>query len=148
MTVSHLLVTDRNYKKWDEVLERNLDEMAMGLSRLKGFALDLNAESDEHDDILIWLNDKASCTDIKVEKQNKDMSKILKKWAFFIIMFSISQQICCCPTAFNFDSQVLNKIFLFYAWIGAVSSSSESLKRRGESRLMSVSHLLVTERNS
>ena len=84
MTVSHLLVTDRNYKKWDEVLERNLDEMAMGLSRLKGFALDLNAESDEHDDILIWLNDKASCTDIKVEKQNKDMSKILKKWAFLL----------------------------------------------------------------
>ena len=67
----------------DEVLDRNLDEMAMGLSRLKGLALDLNAELDEHDDILIRLDDKASRTGIKVEKQNKDMSKILKKWAFF-----------------------------------------------------------------
>ena len=56
--------------------------MAMGLSRLKGLALDLNAELDEHDDILIRLDDKASRTGIKVEKQNKDMSKILKKWAF------------------------------------------------------------------
>ena len=62
----------------DEVLDRNLDEMAMGLSRLKGLALDLNAELDEHD-ILIRLDDKASHTGIKVEKQNKDMSKILKK---------------------------------------------------------------------
>jgi len=63
----------------DDVLDRNLDEMAMGLSRLKGLALDLNAELDEHDDILIRLDDKASRTGIKVEKQNKDMSKILKK---------------------------------------------------------------------
>jgi len=62
----------------DEVLDRNLDEMAMGLSRLKGLALDLNTELDEHDDILIRLDDKASRTGIKVEKQNKDMSKILK----------------------------------------------------------------------
>ena len=63
----------------DEVLDRNLDEMAMGLSRLKGLALDLNAELDEHDDILIRLDYKASRTGIKVEKQNQDMSKILKK---------------------------------------------------------------------
>jgi len=40
---------------------------------------DLNAELDEHDDILIRLDDKASRTGIKVEKQNKDMSKILNK---------------------------------------------------------------------
>ena len=62
----------------------------MGLSRLKGLALDLNAELDEHDDILIRLDDKASRTGIKVEKQNKDMSKILKKWAFFITLNSIT----------------------------------------------------------
>ena len=63
----------------DDILDNNLDEMAMGLSRLKGLALDLNAELDEHDDILIRLDDKASRTGIKVEKQNKDMSKILNK---------------------------------------------------------------------
>ena len=66
-------------KSVDDVLDQNLDEMAMGLSRLKGLALDLNAELDEHDDILIRLDDKASRTGIKVEKQNKDMSKILNK---------------------------------------------------------------------
>ena len=53
--------------------------MAMGLSRLKGLALDFKAKLDEHDDILIRLDDKASRTRIKVEKQNKDMSKILNK---------------------------------------------------------------------
>jgi len=63
----------------DEVLDRNLDEMALGLSRLKGLALDLNSELDEHDDILNRLDDKAGRTGMKVEKQNKDMSKILKK---------------------------------------------------------------------
>merc|ERR1712083_513836 len=66
-------------KSVDDVLDQNLDEMAMGLSRLKGLALDLNAELDEHDDILVRLDDKASRTGIKVEKQNKDMSKILNK---------------------------------------------------------------------
>ena len=81
MFVSHLLVTNRNCKKCDEVLPQTWMriKMAMGLSRLKGLALDLNAELDEHDDILIRLDDKASRTGIKVEKQNKDMSKILKK---------------------------------------------------------------------
>ena len=58
--------------------------MAMDLSRLKGLALDLNAELDEHDEILTRLDNKASRTGSKVEKQNKDMSKILKKWAFLL----------------------------------------------------------------
>lgn len=63
----------------NEVLDKNLDEMAMGLSRLKGLALDLNAELDEHDDILNRLDDKSAHAGIKVTKQNKDMSKLLKK---------------------------------------------------------------------
>lgn len=63
----------------DAALDRNLDEMAMGLSRLKGLALDLNSELEEHDDILTRLDDKASRAGCKVDKQNKDMSKLLKK---------------------------------------------------------------------
>ena len=72
---------DRNCKNCDEVLPQTWMriEISMGLSRLKGLALDLNAELDEHDDILIRLDNKASRTGLKVEKQNKDMSKILKK---------------------------------------------------------------------
>ena len=63
----------------DEVLDKNLDEMAMGLSRLKGLALDLNTELDEHEDIMNRLDDKSAQAGIKVTKQNKDMSKLLKK---------------------------------------------------------------------
>ena len=63
----------------DEVLDKNLDEMAMGLSRLKGLTLDLNTELDEHEDILNRLDDKSAQAGIKVTKQNKDMSKLLKK---------------------------------------------------------------------
>jgi len=63
----------------DQQLDRNLDEMSLGLSRLKGLALDLNSELEDHDDILIRLDDKAGQAGIKVNKQNKDMAKILKK---------------------------------------------------------------------
>lgn len=63
----------------DQQLDRNLDEMSLGLSRLKGLALDLNSELEDHDDILNRLDDKAGQAGIKVNKQNKDMAKMLKK---------------------------------------------------------------------
>jgi len=53
--------------------------MSLGLSRLKGLALDLNSELEDHDDILNRLDDKAGQAGIKVNKQNKDMAKMLKK---------------------------------------------------------------------
>jgi len=64
-------------RSMDQQLDNNLDEMASGLARLKGLALDLNSELEEHDDILNRMDDKASHAGIKVSKQNKDMSKIL-----------------------------------------------------------------------
>ena len=70
----------------DDVLDDNLDQMAQGLSRLKGLAIDLNAELDDHDEILDRIEDKASHAGIKVNKQNKDMSKLLggkKKWSYW-----------------------------------------------------------------
>ena len=73
------LVENQQTSSVDEVLDRNLDEMAMGLSRLKGLALDLNSELDDHDEILNRLDDKSAHAGIKVTKQNKDMSKLLKK---------------------------------------------------------------------
>ena len=72
------LVEGENKASVDEILDGRLDEMAMGLNRLKGLALDLNEELDDHDDILNRLHDKASHADIKVGKQNKAMDKILK----------------------------------------------------------------------
>ena len=43
------------------------------------FIPDLNSELEDHDDILNRLDDKAGQAGIKVNKQNKDMAKMLKK---------------------------------------------------------------------
>lgn len=63
----------------DEQLDRNLDDMASSLARLKGLAQGLNTELDEHNDILGRVADKTDVVGFKVDKQNKDMGKILKK---------------------------------------------------------------------
>jgi len=63
----------------DDALDRNLDDMAAGLSRLKGLAQGLNSELNEHNDLLDRVNDKSEGVGFKVEKQNKAMEKILKK---------------------------------------------------------------------
>ena len=63
----------------DDVLDQNLEEMSMGLSRLKGLAQNLNTELEEHNEIIDRLDHKTSNTQWRVDKQNKDMNKILKK---------------------------------------------------------------------
>ena len=63
----------------DDLLDRNLDEMSVGLSRLKVLATGLNNELDEHDEILNRLDDKTGNVDWRIKKQNQDMSKLLKK---------------------------------------------------------------------
>lgn len=63
----------------DEALDRNLDDMAAGLSRLKGLAQGLNSELNDHNGLLDRVNDKSEGVNFKVQKQNKVMEKILKK---------------------------------------------------------------------
>ena len=63
----------------DAILDRNLDEMSMGLGRLKGLAENLNRELEEHNEIIDRLDDKTSSTNLRVERQNRDMNKLLKK---------------------------------------------------------------------
>jgi len=63
----------------DDQVDRNLDDMASSLARLKGLAQGLNTELDEHNDIMDRVADKADTVGFKVDKQNKDMGKILKK---------------------------------------------------------------------
>jgi len=63
----------------DEALDRNLDDMASGLARLKGLAQGLNSELSEHNEILDRVSDKTEMVGYKVDKQNKDMNKILRK---------------------------------------------------------------------
>merc|ERR1712060_564151 len=68
---------ENSNKSVDEVLDSNLDEMSLGLGRLKGLALNLNEELEEHNSILDRLDDKSANADWRVKKQNKDMDKLL-----------------------------------------------------------------------
>ena len=68
---------ENSSKTVDEILDGNLDEMSLGLGRLKGLAVNLNEELDEHNTILDRLDDKTSNADWRVKKQNKDMDKLL-----------------------------------------------------------------------
>ena len=68
---------ENNSKTVDDILDSNLDEMSLGLGRLKGLAINLNEELDEHSAILDRLDDKTANADWKVKKQNKDMDRLL-----------------------------------------------------------------------
>lgn len=64
---------------FNQQLDRNLDEMADSLSRLKGLAIDLNLEIDSQNDLIDDISNKVEDVDVKIGKQNKDMFKILGK---------------------------------------------------------------------
>jgi len=68
---------ENSNKSVDDILDSNLDEMSQGLGRLKGLALNLNEELEEHNAILDRLDDKTANADWRVKKQNKDMDKLL-----------------------------------------------------------------------
>ena len=63
----------------NQVLDRNLDDMCSSLSRLKGLAQDLGEEIDTQNELLDHLNDKTDKADFNIMRQNKEMSRILKK---------------------------------------------------------------------
>ena len=69
----------QSYNAVDEQLDRNLDDMANSLARLKGLAQGLNTELDDHNQIIERVHDKAEVVGFKVDKQNKEMGRILKK---------------------------------------------------------------------
>ncbi|KAK2580086.1 hypothetical protein KPH14_012367 [Odynerus spinipes] len=62
-----------------KVLEKNLDEMSGSLARLKGLAIGLSEEIDTQNDLIDNITDKAERTDIMLQKQNKDITYLLKK---------------------------------------------------------------------
>ena len=53
--------------------------MSSALSRLKGLGIGLQDELDQQNALIDRLDDKASKAGWKLDKQNKDMNKILKK---------------------------------------------------------------------
>lgn len=61
------------------ILEKNLDEMSGSLARLKGLAIGLSEEIDSQNDLIDNITDGAEKADIMLQKQNKDMTHLLRK---------------------------------------------------------------------
>ncbi|XP_055294767.1 synaptosomal-associated protein 29 [Sitodiplosis mosellana] len=64
---------------FNKQLDKNLDEMAGSLSRLKGLAVDLHQEIDDQNDLIDDITTKVENVDAKVGKQNKEMNRLLGK---------------------------------------------------------------------
>ncbi|CAO1340351.1 unnamed protein product [Diamesa serratosioi] len=64
---------------FNEQLDRNLDDMADSLSRLRGLAIDLDQEITSQNFLIDDISNKTEDVDLKIGKQNKDMHKILGK---------------------------------------------------------------------
>ncbi|KAL1502615.1 hypothetical protein ABEB36_007733 [Hypothenemus hampei] len=60
-------------------LDANLQEMCSNISRLKGLASELGQEIDSQNDLIDNISNKADQADLMVQRQNKEMLKILKK---------------------------------------------------------------------
>nr|CAD7567680.1 unnamed protein product [Timema californicum] len=63
----------------NQILDNNLLEMGDTITRLKGLAQGLGEELDSQNDLLESITDKTESTDFKIQQQNKDMKKLLKK---------------------------------------------------------------------
>jgi synaptosomal-associated protein 29 len=59
-------------------LNKNLDDMSLGLSRLKSLGLDMQRELDKQDPLIGRLIVKSETTNTRVDNQNAQMKKILK----------------------------------------------------------------------
>lgn len=72
-------VQQTNGNNFNQQLDKNLDEMAGSLSRLKGLAIDLHQEIDDHNDIIDDITNKVENVDVKIGKQNKEINRLLGK---------------------------------------------------------------------
>lgn len=64
---------------YSEQLDENLDLMAGSLSRLKGLAMDLNQDIESQNDLIDDIAYKVEDVDMKIQRQNRDVNKMLKK---------------------------------------------------------------------
>ncbi|XP_076249822.1 synaptosomal-associated protein 29-like [Calliopsis andreniformis] len=60
-------------------LEKNLNEMSGSIARLKGLAIGLSEEIDMQNDLIDNITDEAEKADIMLQRQNKDLTHLLKK---------------------------------------------------------------------
>lgn len=64
---------------FNKQLDKNLDEMAGSLSRLKGLAVDLHQEIDDQNDLIDDITTKVENVDGRLGKQNKEINRLLGK---------------------------------------------------------------------
>ena len=64
----------------DEQLEQDLGEMSQSLARLKGLAKGLGTEIDDQNQLIIRIQSSMDKADWRIQRQNKDMERLLKKW--------------------------------------------------------------------
>ncbi|XP_053965038.1 synaptosomal-associated protein 29 [Anastrepha ludens] len=69
----------RRNNPFETQLEANLEEMCDNLSRLKCLATDLGGEIESQNELLDNMNYKVEDVDLKMNKQNKEMYKLLGK---------------------------------------------------------------------
>lgn len=67
---------NRNLKEAHQTLDRNLDDMCDGLSRLKNLGLGLQSEIDAQDDSIGALLNKVDKMDMKISNTNQQMKKL------------------------------------------------------------------------
>lgn len=72
-------VAQKPTSDFNNQLDKNLDEMAGSLSRLKVLAIDLNQEIETQNDLIDDIFVKTETVDDKLKRQNRDMNKLLGK---------------------------------------------------------------------
>lgn len=70
---------DSSGSNFNKQLDRNLDEMAGSLSRLKGLAIDLHTEIDDQNELIDDITTKVENVDAKMGKQNKEINLLIGK---------------------------------------------------------------------
>ncbi|KAF4523223.1 hypothetical protein B566_EDAN011761 [Ephemera danica] len=63
----------------NKVLDNNLEEMCSSLTRLRGLAEGLGSEINTQNEMVDRITDKTEKADFTIIRQNKDMSRLLKK---------------------------------------------------------------------
>ncbi|XP_066592102.1 synaptosomal-associated protein 29 [Prorops nasuta] len=71
--------TNSKSKDLTAVLGKNLDEMSGSIAKLKNLAIGLSEEIESQNDLIDNITDKTEKADIMLQKQNKDLTHLLKK---------------------------------------------------------------------
>ncbi|KAL0266290.1 UNVERIFIED_CONTAM: hypothetical protein PYX00_008878 [Menopon gallinae] len=63
----------------NDTIDRNLDQMCISVKNIKGLALNLGEEIESQNDLIDRIMDKSDRADITLNKQCREMNKLIKK---------------------------------------------------------------------